>query len=245
MANPRRTSWRSLPLCLGVSLALHAGLLAAAAYVAVGVAGGRGGGGDEGSGSSSFTIRVRARGSEGERAQAEPMKVVPPAAEPVAPQVPEPTPPEAAPVAAENPPLPPQPAAEQLPTEANTHEAPSSGSGGGAGGGDGSGTGSHEGEGADGKGPAVRSTPAQLLSDPSPDYPADSIRRGEEGSVLCAMHVDEEGHVAEVEVLRSSGHPTLDRAAAEALRRWIFEPARADGKPVAARVLHQVVFRLN
>lgn len=236
-----------MPLCLGTSFALHAGLFAAAAYVAVGVAGGSGGGGDGGEGSSSFTIRVRARGSEGERTQAEPMKVVPPAAELVAPQIPEPAPVESPQSTTESAtlPLPPPPPAEQLAKEADTHEAPSSGSGGGAGGGVGSGTGSHEGEGADGKGPAVRSTPAQLVSDPRPDYPADSIRRGEEGSVLCAMHVDEQGHVAEVEVLRSSGHSALDRAAAEALRRWIFEPAREDGKPVAARVLHQVVFRLN
>ena len=49
----------------------------------------------------------------------------------------------------------------------------------------------------------------------------------------------------DVEILRSSGHPGLDRAAREALRRWLFEPAREDGQAVAARVLHQVVFRLD
>jgi TonB family protein len=240
MTNPRRARWRSLPLCLGTSFALHAGLFAAAAYLAVGLAGGSGGGGEDGTGSSSFTIRVRARGTESERVEAKSTPVVPPAAEPVATPVPEPTPTTAPEIA-----LPPPPPAESTDAVADTHENPSSGSGGGAGGGDGSGTGAHEGDGADGKGPAVRSTPAKLASDPRPDYPPESVRRGEEGSVLCAMRVDEEGHVADVEILRSSGHPALDRAAVEALRRWIFEPAREDGKPAAARVLHQVVFRLD
>jgi protein TonB len=231
-------------------LALHAALFATAAYFAVGLAGGSGGGGDGGEGPSSFTIRVRALGSnDGERSETKATPVVPPAAEPVPPPVPDSTN-ETAPLVAEEPPLPPAPSESKPSTErtdlaADTHEAPSSGSGGGAGGGAGSGTGSHEGKGADGKGPAVRSTPARLVSDPRPDYPTDSVRRGEEGTVLCAMRVDEDGRVADVEVLRSSGHPALDRAAAAALRRWVFEPARADGQPVPARVLHQVVFRLD
>ncbi len=63
--------------------------------------------------------------------------------------------------------------------------------------------------------------------------------------MLCAMRVGREGRVEDVEILRSSGHPGLDRAAGEALRRWVFEPAREDGKAVTARVLHQVVFRLD
>jgi protein TonB len=83
------------------------------------------------------------------------------------------------------------------------------------------------------------------VSDPSPDYPQASVRRGEEGSVLCAMRVGQNGRVEDVEILRSSGHPGLDRAACESLRRWVFEPAREDGKAVTARVLHQVVFRLD
>jgi protein TonB len=81
--------------------------------------------------------------------------------------------------------------------------------------------------------------------DPSPDYPLASIRRGEEGKVLCAMRVGLDGRVQDVEILHSSGHPDLDRAACETLRRWVFEPAREDGKAVSARILHQVVFRLD
>lgn len=83
------------------------------------------------------------------------------------------------------------------------------------------------------------------LEAPPPVYPSACVRRGEEGSVLCALHVDTAGRVTEVEVLQSSGHRRLDEAAKTALRRWRFEPARKDGRVVHARIQHRVHFRLE
>jgi len=229
-----------MALGLGASFVLHAGLFAAAAYVA----GGGGGGVEGGDEPTSFAIHVRTGASSSAVSELQPSSPQAPEQE-VAAEVgvqPSPTDPEEAPS---------QPIRDESsapatpPTAPPTHEAPSPGSGGGAGSGAGSGSGSRGGEGADGRGPAVVSSPARLVFDPRPDYPPASVRHGEEGSVLCAMRVGPDGRVEDVEILRSSGHPGLDRAASEGLRRWIFEPAREDGQAVAARVLHQVVFRLD
>lgn len=84
-----------------------------------------------------------------------------------------------------------------------------------------------------------------LLDAPRPVYPAASIRHGEEGSVLCALHIDTTGRVSAVEVLQSSGHRPLDDAARAALLRWRFEPAQKQGRVVPARIQHRVHFRLE
>ena len=99
---------------------------------------------------------------------------------------------------------------------------------------------------ADGSTEGDPSRGLRLLSAPDPEYPRDSIRRGEEGSVRCAIAIDLEGRVLEVEVLAGSGHPALDRAAVAGLRRWRFEPARSEGgEPIPARIVHVVTFRLR
>jgi len=42
--------------------------------------------------------------------------------------------------------------------------------------------------------------------------------------------------VSRVDVIASSGSPALDRAAAEAVKRWRFAPATRDGVPIDAYV---------
>jgi protein TonB len=71
------------------------------------------------------------------------------------------------------------------------------------------------------------------------------VRRGEEGQVLCSIHIDSSGSVTRVDVIRSSGSARLDRAAQDALEKWRFLPARKDGRAVASRVPHAVTFRLE
>ncbi len=99
--------------------------------------------------------------------------------------------------------------------------------------------------------PAPTPVPAPVVADavplatPRPGYPRLSRRAGEEGSVLCRLHVGADGRVRRVEVVESSGHERLDRAAAETLSDWQFEPRREDGRAVDARVLHRVTFRLR
>lgn len=80
---------------------------------------------------------------------------------------------------------------------------------------------------------------------PAPAYPRLARRAGEEGSVLCRLHLDEAGVVRAVEVLESSGHARLDEAAKETLATWSFEPRREDGRAVPGSLLHRVTFRLT
>lgn len=72
------------------------------------------------------------------------------------------------------------------------------------------------------------------------DYPVEARRRGVEGEVIALLTVDAEGKVVDVEVKQSLGHG-LDELAAEAFRKWRFEPARENGRAVSSkvRVTHQ------
>ena len=81
-------------------------------------------------------------------------------------------------------------------------------------------------------------------ANPKPDYPIPSLRRREEGIVFLNVLVQPDGAPAAISLNRSCGHPLLDRAALEAVRRWTFEPARAAGVPVSSSVVIPVRFSL-
>jgi protein TonB len=97
---------------------------------------------------------------------------------------------------------------------------------------------------AQGAGAAVSAKP-RYRTNPTPDYPIPSKRRGEEGIVLLDVQVSADGTPAAISLNRSCGHPLLDRAALDAVRRWTFEPARAAGVPVSSLVVIPVRFSLD
>ena len=78
----------------------------------------------------------------------------------------------------------------------------------------------------------------------APRYPRDSIREHEEGVVLLRVFVDRVGRPTSVELVRSSGHARLDRAARESVREWRFRPVQVDGLAVPASGLVPVAFNL-
>jgi periplasmic protein TonB len=79
-----------------------------------------------------------------------------------------------------------------------------------------------------------------------PPYPSASRALGEEGSVELLVSIDERGQVTGVNLLRSSGHARLDAAAiAFALKRWRFDAALDNGKPVAANRRFTIRFNLS
>jgi protein TonB len=79
---------------------------------------------------------------------------------------------------------------------------------------------------------------------PLPKYPEGARERGVEGRVVLRVRVGADGRALGVTVSRSSGADELDRAAAEAVRRWRFEPARQGGLAVAGSVTVPIRFRL-
>lgn len=86
---------------------------------------------------------------------------------------------------------------------------------------------------------------ARLVESPPPAYPALAFERGEQGTVLCRLHVSESGAVTRVELVESSGYRLLDEAACRKLSEWRFQPRREGGRAVATTFLHMVVFRIE
>jgi protein TonB len=86
---------------------------------------------------------------------------------------------------------------------------------------------------------------ANYLKNPRPPYPAIAQRRGWQGDVLLRVRVSPDGRAAGAVVQRSSGYDLLDQAAVEAVRSWVFVPARQGGVAVAGFVSVPIVFRLQ
>jgi periplasmic protein TonB len=86
---------------------------------------------------------------------------------------------------------------------------------------------------------------AAYLRAPPPRYPAAARRKGEEGTVVLKVLVTAEGAASSVELERSSGSSALDDAARDAVKGWLFAPARRGAEPVETWVLVPVVFRLD
>jgi periplasmic protein TonB len=78
-----------------------------------------------------------------------------------------------------------------------------------------------------------------------PTYPSTARRLGIQGTVLLRVFVLDDGRVGEIQVQKSAGHPDLDRAASDAVKRWRFDPARKGNENVSTWVLLPVEFRLT
>ncbi|MGZ9125247.1 MAG: energy transducer TonB [Candidatus Binatia bacterium] len=77
-----------------------------------------------------------------------------------------------------------------------------------------------------------------------PRYPESARRSGVQGTTLLKLRVLENGRVGDVMIEQSAGHRDLDNAAAEAVKKWLFEPARIGKDAVAVWVLVPVKFEL-
>jgi protein TonB len=78
-----------------------------------------------------------------------------------------------------------------------------------------------------------------------PAYPGTARQRGYEGDVLIAAEVRADGRIGAVRVTRTSGYPTLDESALEAVKMWRFEPARRMGSAVDVWVEIPIRFKLS
>jgi TonB family protein len=86
--------------------------------------------------------------------------------------------------------------------------------------------------------------PAVLMSKVDPTYPETAIRAQIEGSVVLDVGIDETGKVIDVQVTR--GLPFgLSDAAAAAVRRWVYRPARGPGGPIPSRKAVRILFTLR
>lgn len=84
----------------------------------------------------------------------------------------------------------------------------------------------------------------RIASRIAPRYPSSAKRRGEEGTVVLLLSIDEEGALTNVKVLRSAGDK-FDQAALAAARKARYAPATRDGRPVACRAKLPIRFSLR
>jgi protein TonB len=98
----------------------------------------------------------------------------------------------------------------------------------------GAGAASAGGDGAQARG---RFHPPEVTRRFRPDYPLDAFQARVQGSVDVMVTIGTDATVKEAHVYQSSGNDSLDRAAVEAVRRYLFRPARRDNRIVEAQAV--------
>ena len=78
-----------------------------------------------------------------------------------------------------------------------------------------------------------------------PEYPHNSQRNEEQGTVALQFLIGVDGNVVDSRVEKSSGFKDLDKAAQRGLSQCKFKPAIADGKPQQSWTKVQYVWRLD
>ena len=82
------------------------------------------------------------------------------------------------------------------------------------------------------------------LFQPDPQYPAEARMARVEGVVVMQGIIDRDGCIRELTQLKGVSQD-VDQAAAETVKRWVFEPALLDGKPVDVYYNLTTSFRLT
>ena len=86
------------------------------------------------------------------------------------------------------------------------------------------------------------SAPA-VISKTTPQYTRAALNAKVEGTVMLTIEVGTDGRAHHIRVSRPLGFG-LDEQAANAVRRWRFQPAMKDGARVAAPATIEIPFRL-
>ena len=93
--------------------------------------------------------------------------------------------------------------------------------------------------------PVVFSVPPQIVRYVRPVYPELAISAGIEGEVVLKVIVGKNGRVLDVSIVRSNVTPSMERAAIEAVKKFIFRPAMQGGIPLQVSVEVPVRFKLQ
>jgi TonB family protein len=80
---------------------------------------------------------------------------------------------------------------------------------------------------------------------PAPTYPKAARRWAWEGKAIFLAHIDRSGYVCRVTLIQNTDFEELDLATLNAVRRWRFTPAQADGQPVESIESGGVIFQLT
>ncbi|MCD4819001.1 MAG: energy transducer TonB [Candidatus Cloacimonetes bacterium] len=80
----------------------------------------------------------------------------------------------------------------------------------------------------------------------APIYPEEEKKYGKEGKIWLEVEISKNGTVGEVNILgNETGSEALAKSSIEATKKWKYEPAYRDGKPITCWVKFPVVFTLK
>lgn len=89
--------------------------------------------------------------------------------------------------------------------------------------------------------------PPIVIKKIAPEYPEFARKHGVQGEVLLQVEILADGSVGVIQIKKSllAGPGGLDEAAINAVKQWIFNPAKSDGKPVNSWATFPIRFNLN
>ena len=82
------------------------------------------------------------------------------------------------------------------------------------------------------------------IENPHPEYPIIARKKGWQGRLLLAVHIDKNGNVLNVHVKETSGFEVLDKVSVKTIRDWKFLPARYGDSNVEDNINIPVSFKL-
>jgi len=82
------------------------------------------------------------------------------------------------------------------------------------------------------------------IENPHPEYPIIARKKGWQGRLLLAVHIDKNGNVLNVHVKETSGFEVLDKVSIETVSDWKFLPARFGDSKVEDYLNIPVSFKL-
>ena len=83
--------------------------------------------------------------------------------------------------------------------------------------------------------------PLQVIKRVAPVYPPVARQRLLSSTVVLEATVDETGHVKEVKMI--SGSPIFRDAALDAVKQWVYQPAKLNGRPIEQKTTIQLAFK--
>lgn len=91
----------------------------------------------------------------------------------------------------------------------------------------------------------IPASPDDTTRNRPPVYPREAALRREQGTVVVLIRVSPMGLAEGAEVVASSGHPSLDQAAVNAVLTWRFRPAVRDGRAIPFEMPMRIVFAMR
>ena len=86
-------------------------------------------------------------------------------------------------------------------------------------------------------------TPPRVIREVRPSYSPEAMRKKIQGEVVLKTIVNQKGEPTEIRIVQSL-EESLDKEAAKALAKWLFDPGRRNGDPVRVEVEVRLMFKV-